>query len=39
MKKLLIIGAVIALGVFGYRKYLRSQAELDLWAEVSDPVE
>ncbi|MCL2803199.1 MAG: DLW-39 family protein [Micrococcales bacterium] len=38
MKKVLIILAVLAVGVLAYRKYAKDQAELDLWAEVTDPV-
>jgi hypothetical protein len=38
MKKLLIVLAVIALGVLAYRKVAQDRAELDLWAEVTDPI-
>jgi len=38
MKKLLITLAVLAVGLAIYRKYAKDQAELDLWAEVTDPV-
>ncbi|MCL1897965.1 MAG: DLW-39 family protein [Micrococcales bacterium] len=38
MKKLLIALAVLALGLAAYRKYAKNQAELDLWAEVTDPI-
>jgi hypothetical protein len=38
MKKVLVILAVIGLGLLAYRKYAKDQAELDLWAEVTDPV-
>ncbi|MDR0366355.1 MAG: DLW-39 family protein [Bifidobacteriaceae bacterium] len=39
MKKLLILLAVAAVGLLVYRKVAQDRAELDLWAEVTDPVE
>ena len=38
MKKVLIALGVLALGLLVYRKFAKDQAELDLWAEVTDPV-
>ena len=38
MKKVLIALVLVAVGVLVYRKYASDQAELDLWAEVTDPV-
>jgi hypothetical protein len=38
MKKVLIVAAILAVGVLAYRKISKDQAELDLWAEVTDPV-
>lgn len=40
MKKTLLVGAVAAVaGFVGYRKMQAEQAEQDLWAEATDPVE
>jgi len=38
MKKVLIVLTVLAAGLLIYRKYATNQAELDLWAEVTDTV-
>ncbi|MDR1824828.1 MAG: DLW-39 family protein [Bifidobacteriaceae bacterium] len=38
MKKFLIIAALAAVAVAAYRKYAQNQEELDLWAEVTDPI-
>jgi hypothetical protein len=39
MKKLLIVLGIAATGLLIYRKVAQDRAELDLWAEVTDPVE
>jgi hypothetical protein len=38
MKKLLIVLAIAVAGFAIYRKVAQDRAELDLWAEVTDPV-
>jgi hypothetical protein len=38
MKKLLIVLGLAAAGLLVYRKVAQDKAELDLWAEVTDPV-
>jgi hypothetical protein len=38
MKKLLVILGVAAIGFLVYRKVAQDRAELDLWAEVTDPI-
>jgi hypothetical protein len=38
MKKLLVLVALVAVGLLVYRKVAQDRAELDLWAEVTDPV-
>jgi len=38
MKKVLIVLTVLAAGLLIYRNYAKNQAELDLWAEVTDAV-
>jgi hypothetical protein len=37
MKKLLIVLGIAAVGLLIYRKVSQDRAELDLWAEVTDP--
>jgi hypothetical protein len=39
MKKLLIVVGLAAAGLLIYKKIAQDRAELDLWAEVTDPVE
>ncbi|MDR1441240.1 MAG: DLW-39 family protein [Bifidobacteriaceae bacterium] len=39
MKKLLIALGLIAVALLVYRKVAQDRAELDLWAEVTDPVD
>ncbi|MDR2252466.1 MAG: DLW-39 family protein [Bifidobacteriaceae bacterium] len=39
MKKLLIVLGLSAVGLLIYRKVAQDKAELDLWAEVTDPVD
>jgi hypothetical protein len=38
MKKLLIALGLAAVALLVYRKVAQDRAELDLWAEVTDPV-
>ncbi|WP_227993997.1 MULTISPECIES: DLW-39 family protein [unclassified Pseudactinotalea] len=38
MKKLLFLAAVVAGGVFVWRKVQEEKAQRELWTEVSDPV-
>ncbi|MDR3360459.1 MAG: DLW-39 family protein [Bifidobacteriaceae bacterium] len=38
MKKLLIVLGLAVAGLLVYRKVAQDRAELDLWAEVTDPV-
>lgn len=38
--KKLVIGALVAVaGYLGYRRYQSGQAEQDLWAEATDPIQ
>jgi hypothetical protein len=39
MKKLLIVLGLAAIGLLIYRKVAQDRAELDLWAEVTDPID
>ncbi|MDR3107926.1 MAG: DLW-39 family protein [Bifidobacteriaceae bacterium] len=39
MKKLLIALGLVGIAVLVYRKIAQDRAELDLWAEVTDPVD
>ncbi|MDR1393545.1 MAG: DLW-39 family protein [Bifidobacteriaceae bacterium] len=38
MKKLLVIAGLALVGFLVYRKVAQDRAELDLWAEVTDPI-
>jgi hypothetical protein len=38
VKKLLIALGLVAIAFLVYRKVAQDRAELDLWAEVTDPV-
>ncbi|MDR0592511.1 MAG: DLW-39 family protein [Bifidobacteriaceae bacterium] len=39
MKKLLIVLGLVGAALLIYRKVAQDRAELDLWAEVTDPVD